>query len=686
MTTLGGLTFTYLLHQRQARAAVAERLLGRSSALLDQARAQPDDPARWRKVLEAIQQVEDDPGGLAAEARARLAPLRADAESGLRDAERDAALRQALVAVRANQQEAGPEATDAAYAAAFRAADVDLQALDAAEAAARLRQRPAAVVVELAAYLDHWSGVRREARLSEAWRRPLDVARAADADDYRNRLRALLAADDLKAQAAKLKALADERQAAELPGATAVLLAWALEAVRDRDTAVSLLRRAVERHPGDVWVNFALARALGRLRPPVREEAARYYTAARALRPEMAHDLAHMLDMIGRGDLAQAIFRADAARRPDARNLRCFGTCLMKIGRTDEARGVLGRAVVAYRDAIRLKPEDARAHYNLGVALWQLGQLAEAEAECRTAVRLLPDLADAHFTLSDVLADLGRLAEAEGGYRALIRLQPEFIDAVYYNLGTVLEAQGRPGDAEAAYREALRLCPEFPDAHCNLGSILLRSGRYAEALEERRRGHELGMRRAEWRYPSGQWVREAERMVALDARLPAVLKGDDHPADAAERVTFAELCYVRKLHAAAARLYAEAFRADTRLVDDRRAAHAYNAACSAALAGCGQGKDDPRPDDPTRARLRGQALGWLRDELAAWSKLLDDGAPDARAQVQQALAHWKTDADLAGLRDPAALTKLPEDEQGACQVLWSAVEAVLAKARGRTSQ
>src|SRR5262249_20148243 len=81
---------------------------------------------------------------------------------------------------------------------------------------------PRASVVELAAYLDHWSGVRREARLPAAWRKPLDVARAADADDYRNRLRGLVAAEDLKAQAAKLKALADEPQAARLPAATAV--------------------------------------------------------------------------------------------------------------------------------------------------------------------------------------------------------------------------------------------------------------------------------------------------------------------------------------------------------------------------------------------------------------------------------------------------------------------------------
>jgi serine/threonine-protein kinase len=687
MTTLGGLTLSYLLHQWQARAAAGDRLLGRAAALLDQARAEPDDPAGWRKALEAIQQVEDDPGSLADQARPRLAPIRANVESGLRAAEQDVALRQALFAVRANEHEDGPEALDTGYAAAFRAARLDVDVLGVVEATARLRQRSAPVVVELVAYLDHWSAVRRLARMpAAAWRKPLEVAQAADADDYRNRLRALLAVDDLKAQSAKLNALASEPRAGELPAGTAVLLAWGLEAVRDRETAVGLLRRAVQRHPGDVWVNFALAKALDRLRPPVREEAARYYTAARALRPELAHELAHHLDVIGRAEEAQAIFRDEVARRPDARNLRCMGTSLLHCGRVDEARAVLGRAVLEYRDGLRRKPDDARAHYNLGVALKDLGQLVEAEAECRTAVRLLPDYAEAQFMLADILADLGRLVEAEAGYRTAIRLQPEFADAIHYNLGTVQEAQGRLDDAEAAYHEALRLNPEFPDAHCNLGRLLLQTGRFPEALEERRRGHELGTRRADWRYPSGEWVREAERLVALDARLPAVLKGHDRPADAAERVTFAQLCYFRKLNAAAARLYAEALVADPRLTDDRQAAHAYNAACCAALAGCGKGKDDLPPDDRTRAKLRGQALDWLRDELAAWSKLLDGGTPDAPARVQQALAHWKADSDLAGLRDSTALVKLPEDEQRACQILWSAVEVILAKARGRVSR
>ena len=46
-----------------------------------------------------------------------------------------------------------------------------------------------------------------------------------------------------------------------------------------------------------------------------------------------------------------------------------------------------------------------------------------------------------------------------------------------------------------------------------------------------------------------------------------------------------------------------------------RPGHRYNAACAAALAASGQGKDDPPPDDAAKAKLRQQARDWLKAEL-----------------------------------------------------------------------
>jgi hypothetical protein len=48
--------------------------------------------------------------------------------------------------------------------------------------------------------------------------------------------------------------------------------------------------------------------------------------------------------------------------------------------------------------------------------------------------------------------------------------------------------------------------------------------------------------------------------------------------------------------------------------------------------------------------------------------------------VQRTLQHWQKDTDLAGLRDKAALAKLPEAEQKAWRKLWAEVDALLRRA------
>ena len=265
------------------------------------------------------------------------------------------------------------------------------------------------MAIEVSAFLDDWSAVRREARRPvAAWRKPMEAARLADPDPYRDRFRTILLAEDRKPQAEALKALAAAPEAAELPAPTAVLLGQTLADIGQAEAAVALLRTAAGRHPGDVWVNYALAGALDKLRPSAREEAVRYYTAARALRPETAHELAHLLERMGRGAEAEAVFRDLTDRRPEnARHLGCLGTHLKESGRAADAAPILDRAVAAAREAIRLQPDDAAAHYNLGVALDGQGKLDEAVAEYREAIRLQPDFAEAHFNLGIALATRG---------------------------------------------------------------------------------------------------------------------------------------------------------------------------------------------------------------------------------------------------------------------------------------
>ena len=93
-----------------------------------------------------------------------------------------------------------------------------------------------------------------------------------------------------------------------------------------------------------------------------------------------------------------------------------------------------------------------------------------------------------------------------------------------------------------------------------------------------------------------------------------------------------------------------AFKAQPALANDLEADNRYNAACAAALAGGGQGKDEPPLDEAARARWRKQAVDWLKADLATWTSQVETGPPQARQHVIQTLDHWKADSDLAGLR------------------------------------
>jgi hypothetical protein len=154
----------------------------------------------------------------------------------------------------------------------------------------------------------------------------------------------------------------------------------------------------------------------------------------------------------------------------------------------------------------------------------------------------------------------------------------------------------------------------------------------------------------------------------------------DESADNAERLAFALSAYQRKLFATATGQWAKALANDPKLGDGRKEQHRYNAACAAALAAAGLAQDEPLPDDAARAKLRAQALDWLTAELKVWDTLVASGPPQDRPSIVQTLSHWQKDSDLAGIRDAAALGKLPAAEQKAFARLWADVAAVSKKA------
>jgi predicted TPR repeat methyltransferase len=117
----------------------------------------------------------------------------------------------------------------------------------------------------------------------------------------------------------------------------------------------------------------------------------------------------------------------------------------------------------------------------LGLLQHQRGRPEEAIRLISLALRVSPEYADAHNNLGNIYREQDRLNEAEACYRRVIELIPKSA-AAYNNLGTVLRAKGLLPDAEAAYQKAIDIAPNFPNPHENMGNLLSQQGKVTEAV------------------------------------------------------------------------------------------------------------------------------------------------------------------------------------------------------------
>lgn len=154
---------------------------------------------------------------------------------------------------------------------------------------------------------------------------------------------------------------------------------------------------------------------------------------------------------------------------------------LLRQGVTLHEQGQLERAGQLYEQARRLRPEDFRAPYLLGViALAQGGALRAAEL-IGDAVRLNPQSAQAHADLGTALRRLGRCEAAIASYDRSITLQPHSA-AAHYGRGEALFDLQRHQDALAEFAQTIALAPAAAAFNAH-GNALFRLQRYREALD-----------------------------------------------------------------------------------------------------------------------------------------------------------------------------------------------------------
>ena len=176
-----------------------------------------------------------------------------------------------------------------------------------------------------------------------------------------------------------------------------------------------------------------------------------------------------------------------------------------------------------WSDVVIKRPNNARAHNNLGTILYAQGEFEEAIAHFSQAIRIQPDHVEAHTNLGAALYDQGKIDEAITHYLEALKYRSNFPDA-HYNLGIALARKGQIKEAIAHYSEVLKIRPTFAEAHNNIGIALMREGNLTEAKAHFLKALEIRPTFAEAQYGLGSvMVRQGNIEEAIQ-HFEAVLK------------------------------------------------------------------------------------------------------------------------------------------------------------------
>jgi tetratricopeptide (TPR) repeat protein len=587
----------------------------------------------------------------------------------------------------------------AAYDHSFKQKGLDITE-DPPTVASRIRA--SGVQPQIVMALDHWAFLVDTHKDRSTMARLLTLARLADPDpEWGDLLRdpALWETSDaMRKMAAELKQRLT-RETLKKGLRTTLLTLIAKKLGQKELDAEPLMRAAQSQYPEDFWLNYGLGEMLRERKP---DEAVGFYRAALATRSQVAtvhHELGFALIRSGRIDeaLQEAQKVVDLIPGEKVAHHQ-LGLCLYAKGRTKEAMtefhraiqidpnysypiyqlgvclkslGELDGAMAEFRRAIRIDPNSAPAHAILGASLQYVGQVDEAMTELRHAIDLDPTMSVAYHELGVCFRVRGEFEEAIAEFRRANELDPKGAPA-HYELGICLKAKGQFNEAAVEFRRAVELDPQGWLGSNGLVDSLLGSGRFQEARMAALRGLESLPLKEPSRSDVTEKLKQCERLLALDSRLPLILHGRERHT-AAELRDFARLCLGNGRPQAAVVLYELAFADRPALLDDLESDDRYNAASSAALAGTGHGLSGVQFGAKELAGLRRKALAWLRADLALRTKLSQGGK-----SVGEDLSSWQHDNDLRCIRESAELAKLPADERESWRLFWDEVETLRA--------
>ena len=186
----------------------------------------------------------------------------------------------------------------------------------------------------------------------------------------------------------------------------------------------------------------------------------------------------HAYQLQQQGDYAAAAdaYRAFLKLRPDEAGAHSnLGAVLVKLGRYDDA-------IAEYQTAERLLPGDPRIGLNLALAYEKSGRLQEAAKELESVHAAAPQEKQVTLVLADCSLQMGENDRVIELLQPLARDDPSDL-AIAYMLGTALIRTGRMEEGQILLDRILRN-GDSPEARFLLGTRFYESGDYPSAVKE----------------------------------------------------------------------------------------------------------------------------------------------------------------------------------------------------------
>ncbi len=171
-----------------------------------------------------------------------------------------------------------------------------------------------------------------------------------------------------------------------------------------------------------------------------------------------------------------------------------------------------------WEHTLRVTTGNYVAENNLGFTFLQEGNMPAAEQHFRQAVRIKPDYARAYSNLGLALDRQRKTASAIACYAKSLQIYPNQA-TIRNNLGVALGKQGKMDEAIAQLFEAVRLDPNFAEANYNLVFALCRQKRFAEALPYCQECVRLEPYNATYRFALARILKEHGEIEAAAAQL-----------------------------------------------------------------------------------------------------------------------------------------------------------------------